>query len=233
MRHAWLALLLPFVLVGCGPHDWVARDPEYDRQSVPLGKAEMVDVEVKMGAGKLEMTDGGGKLLDAEFEFTPPLRKPRVRYDDAGSRGRLVIEQVGEFPLRGNTRNNWDLRFSRDVPLHLRIHLGAGENRLDLSRLALRGVEVHMGVGEVELDLSGDYRTSFGVEIHGGVGEAKVRLPRTVGVEATARGGIGGVEARNLRKDGGRWVNEAYGRSPVTVHVDVRGGVGSVELIGE
>ena len=36
-----------------------------------------------------------------------------------------------------------------------------------------------------------------------------------------------------MKKDGDRYVNEAYGKSPITVELHVEGGVGSIDLIPE
>jgi hypothetical protein len=49
-------------------------------------------------------------------------------------------------------------------------------------------------------------------------------------VRATAHGGIGAIHVRGLKKDGDAYVNEAYGKSPVTVKVQVEGGVGEINL---
>jgi predicted membrane protein len=90
-----------------------------------------------------------------------------------------------------------------------------------------------MGVGECHLDLRGEPKKDYSVQVHGGVGEAEIYLPTGVGVVARAGGGIGEIEIEgDLRKDGGEYVNSQYGKSPVTVRVDVKGGVGSIKLIG-
>jgi hypothetical protein len=62
------------------------------------------------------------------------------------------------------------------------------------------------------------------------VGHATIKLPQSVGVRATVEGGIGSVSAPDFQKDGDAYVNSAYGKSRVTVHVDVQGGIGDVHL---
>jgi predicted membrane protein len=94
-------------------------------------------------------------------------------------------------------------------------------------------VEVEVGVGEVQVDLRGKPKHDYDVRIRGGVGEATVRLPSDVGVYAEARGGIGEISAPGLRHDGERYYNEAYKKSPITVKLDVQGGVGSIKLISD
>jgi hypothetical protein len=66
--------------------------------------------------------------------------------------------------------------------------------------------------------------------IQGGVGEATVLLPSEVGVRAKAGGGLGKINAEGLQRQGDSYVNDAYGSFDVTLDVDVRGGVGEINL---
>ena len=134
--------------------------------------------------------------------------------------------------LASKLTNRWNLRLNDDVPLDLRVEFGAGEGKLNLAGLSLRSVDVDMGVGQLVLDLTGDWEKNFDVRVRGGVGEVEVRLPRQVGVIVEARGGIGEINARGLNKQNGRYVNDAYGESPITIQLDVKGGIGEIKLIG-
>jgi hypothetical protein len=55
-------------------------------------------------------------------------------------------------------------------------------------------------------------------------------LPSEVGVKAKAEGGLGKINAKGLKRVGDSYVNAAYGESDVTLDVDVRGGVGQINL---
>jgi hypothetical protein len=65
------------------------------------------------------------------------------------------------------------------------------------------------------------------------VGEATVYLPLSAGIIADASGGIGGIQVRGLHKSEGHYVNDAYGHANATIRVDVRGGVGAINLFAE
>jgi hypothetical protein len=91
-------------------------------------------------------------------------------------------------------------------------------------------VEVNIGVGQVKMDLRGTPKQDYTVRVHGGVGEADIQLPRGVGVIADAHGGIGEIKAHGMRKRGSHYVNDLYDNARVIVHVDVKGGIGSVNL---
>jgi hypothetical protein len=114
------------------------------------------------------------------------------------------------------------------------VELGAGRAELTLGKLSLNKLDLRMGAGETIVDLTGDWKNDLAAEIRGGVGRATVRLPRDVGVRVTAAGGIGAINAHDLRKEGDAYVNDAYRKSPVTLRVDVEGGVGEINLeLGE
>ncbi len=236
-RSHSLVVAAALVLVGAGcisVHRDPAGEPRVDNVSIERGKAEMVRLEVKITAGELRISGGAEKLLEAEFRYNVPLMKPQVRYDSTGFRGHLLVEQAAsrEIHVGGDVENRWNLRVNDDTPLDVLMRMGAGEGRLNLGSLDLRRVEIHMGVGEVEVDLRGHPKRDYDVEIRGGVGEATVRLPSDVGVIAEAKGGIGEISVNNLRKEGNRYVNDAYGKTKPTIRLDVRGGVGQINLIG-
>ena len=69
------------------------------------------------------------------------------------------------------------------------------------------------------------------MQIRGGVGETVVHLPKDVGISATATKGIGDISVDGLEQRDGVWVNPDRIGAPVTVRLDVRGGVGQIRLI--
>jgi hypothetical protein len=101
---------------------------------------------------------------------------------------------------------------------------------MNLGRLNLRNVELTVGAGEVDMDLRGQPTTSYSVSIHGGVGTAIVHLPLTVAISAKASGGIGDINVSGLEQRDGRWINPRATASPVTIDLDVHGGVGEIRL---
>ena len=48
-----------------------------------------------------------------------------------------------------------------------------------------------------------------------------------------AEGGIGEIRTSGLHRDGRRYFNDAYEHSKVTIHLDIRGGVGSIRVISD
>jgi uncharacterized protein DUF2154 len=219
-------------LAGCDG-DFEGRGPtQTETQSVDLDKSEYVRVDLRMGAGELSVRGGSPKLMDGEFSFRRLAMRPEIHYDGSDFRGHLRIEEPSGVHSH-NSRYRWDLRLNDEKPLDLNVDFGAGEGRMDLGSLNLRSVEVHMGVGELRMDLRGTPKNDYTVSLRGGVGELTVYLPHGVGVVADAQGGIGGINAHGLEKRAGEYVNEAYGRSKTTVRLDIRGGIGAINLVDD
>jgi hypothetical protein len=218
---------------GCVVTTTPAGPMQYDSPSFERGDAKEVRLNLNMGAGDLKVGTGTRKLMQAYFSYNVLSWKPDVHYTVAGGVGSLTIDQPGSHGNFGNSKYEWDLRLAQDIPLDLKLQFGAGQAQLDIGSLALRSVDVEMGVGSLQMDLRGNPKHDYNVRVHGGVGEAVLHLPGNVGVYADAGGGIGEVQASNLRKEDGHWVNEAYGASLVKIHINVEGGVGSIRLLGE
>ncbi len=202
-------------------------------QSVDLQGAKSVELQIEMGAGELVMRGGAAALMDADFRYRGSDGKPDVQYQVAGARGTLTVRQPNQHSLGNNDKNTWDLRLNEDVPMDVRVKMGAGEGRLNLGNTALHSLDVEVGAGEMKVDLTGHPRGDIDVQVRGGVGEATVRLPRRARLDVEAHGGIGEITAHGLTKRGDRWVNEPSGQVDATLHVSVNGGIGQINLICE
>ena len=234
-RLSFLLFIVPLLLiVACDREDWDAGPPQAESQTVKLGEAKWARVEIEMGAGELNVGSGAKELLEADFTYGSSWSRPQVEYHVGAGQGRLKVSQPSSSHGRGGGHNKWDLHLSKNVPLELKVEQGAGRARLTLGGLALSRLDVDMGAGEAIVDLTGDWKNDLTANIQGGVGKATIRLPSDVGVRASAQGGIGAIHVHGLKKDGDAYVNEAYGKSPVTVKVQVEGGVGEINFeLGE
>jgi len=234
MNGTCLALVAGAALIaaGCAPYE--QQQETSDSRSVELRGAESARIQVEMGAGELWVEGGSAKLLDADFHYSVPSWKPEIKYDVSAGRGFLTVRQPPVHGFNtGRRENRWDLHLNDKVPVELRVNVGAGKGTLKLSGTALRRLEIEIGAGELQVDLTGGWDHDIDAEVRGGVGEATVRLPRDVGVRATATGGLGGVNVQGgLHKEGGYYVNDAYGKSDVHLRLTVTGGIGQINLIG-
>ena len=203
-----------------------------ESRSVQPEDARSVRAHLIMGAGELKVGGAADALMEGDFSYNVADWKPEIDYEVNGDTGELTVKQGSgdDRRLGGGARNEWDLRFNDVVPTDLVVEMGAGESDLDLDSLTLTGLDLQMGAGETTVDLTGDYAQDFDASIEGGVGEATVLVPSEVGVRVRAEGGLGKINAESFQREGEAYVNDAYGDSDVSLNVDVRGGVGTINL---
>jgi N-terminal domain of toast_rack, DUF2154/Domain of unknown function (DUF5668) len=208
-------------------------DLQHQTRTVDRQGAKSVDVSMETGSGELNISSGSGHLLDADFHYSESYETPRVDYNVADGIGHLSISQDQGGTHFGAKHNQWNLRLSNDIPLELKIEMGAGRGQLRLRDMPVTRLEMKMGAGQADLDLTGDRKNDLIADLQGGVGQVTIRLPRKVGVVVHASGGIGSVDAHGLRHDDGEYTNEAYGKTPATIRLTVQGGIGQISLIEE
>jgi len=228
-----LVLVGLLVLTRCGSTAKVGA-MQTESHSVELGGARSVRVEIAMGAGDLELAGGAEKLLDAGFVYNVAKLKPEVKYAD----GTLVVRQPDAqgFPTVQNIagfRNKWDLRLNDEVPMDLRVDVGAGASRLRLADLSLTGLDAKLGAGMYTIDLRGDWAHDLTAAIEAGAASVSVLLPKDIGARVRVESGPHTVAAIGLTQDGDAYVNAAYGVSDVTLQVDLEVGVGQINLAVE
>jgi len=235
-RTPLLASILAVTVVGAACGQWQqpqAGPIEHEHFASPMDKAETTRVGLSMGAGTLTVKGGASDLVSADFSYNVPAWKPSTVQSVSGTQSEIQISQGPSNGSGSNTENTWDVALNDSRPMTLIAHVGAGEAHMTLGSLNLRRIELTIGAGQVDMDLRGTPKTSYAVSVHGGVGQATIHLPKTVAISASASGGLGDISTKGLEKRDGRWINPAVTSSPVTIELDVHGGVGQIELIAD
>jgi len=203
---------------------------EHETKVLELDKSELTRVELKMGAGELRVAGGAVKLMEGNFDDNDSGSKPQVEYHSTGVRSDIEIRPSGTVQ---HGESKWDMRFNDSVGMDLVVKMGAGQAHLNLGSLNLRSVAFDLGAGEVDVDLRGHPKRSYDVRINGGVGQATIHLSKSVGISATAVGGIGEVNVRGLEKRNDRWISPGHENDPVNIRLDVKGGIGQIDVVAE
>ena len=218
-------------VAGCGGRSTRSGEPTVETSSMKLGRAKTVSVTLTMGAGEMKVTGDAPDLVNGTFSYNDPAQKPKIGYVDSSDHAQLTIEQAEEQHSRvGGDTYSWDVRLNNRVTTELHVQLGAGKLNLTLGDLPLTRLHVEMGAGSSRVDLLGNWKHDVDVQLEGGVGNATVRLLRSVGVRVEVQGGLGSVSASDFKKNGDAYVNDQFGKSPVTVNVKIEGGIGKVVL---
>jgi len=222
------------VSLGRGHGAWTSGRHMHDVQTVDLPGAESAKIHIEMPAGHLDLAGGAAKAIESTFDYYENEGKPTISHEVIGKQGEISITQEGphvHFLRHGG--NNWAIHLNKDLPTDLKVNVGAGQGEFQLGGLSLTQLEINMGAGKVTVDLRGDWKKDLEATIEGGVGQATIRLPESVGVRVQATSGIGTIRASGLERRGDYYVNSAYGKSPVTLNLNINKGIGMIDLIAD
>ncbi len=231
-----LFFVLVIVVLFWRGHAFTNADGRYGRaidhisEVRDLQNATSLNAVVEMPAGELDISGGTLHAIEGDFEYSAAWSRPRVDYRVSGNAADVDISQDNHGPTLGPDDNTWRVHLNNAVPVDLQVKMGAARGNLRFHEINLKQLRVDIGVGQVNVDLTGDRKADLDVEIHGGIGQANIRLPKNVGVTVDAKGGIGAVTTHGLTKVDGNYVNAALGHSPHTIHVQVAGGIGNIDL---
>jgi hypothetical protein len=216
-------------------HSGTVYAMQHVSRSVDRQNAKSVNVSLELPAGELNLSGGSSHLLEGDFDYRSSWTAPKVDYSVSGTTGELRVSQDDSdnhihTTFRTTSDSMWTLHLANDIPMELKIEMGAGRGNLHLRDIDVSRLTLDMGAGQVDVDLTGYRKTDLNADIEGGVGTADILLPRNVGVIVNASGGLGSIDAHGLKHDGDEYTNEAYGKTPATIHLRVEGGVGRIVL---
>jgi hypothetical protein len=225
-----MTLGVALVLAGCSPRLKVG-ELRTESESVELGSADTVRVEIVMGAGNLQVAGGAQDLLEADFTYNVAELEPEVEFTNGtlvvqhpDVRGYRTVQDIKDF------RNEWDLRLSDGVPMDLSVTMGAGTSDLQLAGLALTGLDIEIGAGTSTIDLTGDWASDLDAVIETGATDVTLRLPKDVGVRVQVESGPTAVTAPGFLQDGTVYTNAAYGSADANLRITIRAGIGLIKL---
>jgi hypothetical protein len=228
---------------------------QYDfSDRVEFNNIEILKVKVRFPAGELHIDSYDSETFEAKCLFSEREWKPEVFYERRNEEGRLLIETPEfDFPmdLDEDKENIWNLRFTDNIPMDLRINMGGGVGEFDLGDMKIKrfdfsmtGGEIKLNLrnnplsrfefkalaGEAEVDLSGKRQTDLNARFTCGFGELTLRLPSDSPVRVDIDGVLGEINAPGFDRDGEYYVNRAPG-SENLLDVSVKGGIGQINLI--
>lgn len=223
-RVSLIGLALAMLLVtGCYGPLVEQRELRKEEHSIPLGDVESVEVHLRFGAGRLDVSAGVEGLFSGEFAYSPDRLRPEIEYTESKGRGRLSIKQEARrffWPFRPRVRNEWTLRFSGQVPLRLDIDAGACEGDLDLGGLRLTDLSIDAGASKLRIEFDEPNP------------ERLRRMDINAGAADLALEGLGNANFEKLRFHGGAgdFTLDFSGQWRRTAEVDIDAGVCSITI---
>lgn len=243
-RSIWSSLIVLIVTVGVLAagffwliaNDGLASNEVTETISQPLSGAEIADVEIDFGVGRVNLNAlpaDSDELIAGTIQIPEEIRvEQSFNMDGDVARYRLQTEgSVRSAPFFGDSgsRWRWDMQINPDIPLSLSVDTGVGETTLDLRQLTLETLNVDTGVGETTVFLPG--RGQISASISGGVGELTVELPAGVPARIQIDTGLGGADVEgDFEQEGNVYTSPNYEDAPDRIDLRLSAGVGQVNV---
>jgi hypothetical protein len=243
---AMIALVLVVLTAGCTRVD-LREEADSTTERVTAKGAQRVEAEIRMGPGDLTVTGGAKALMEGDFRYSDGRLAPEIDYRVDGDVGELDMSQGTDgnwFPRfwGGGYQNVWDVSFADDMPLDLRLQLGAGDVNVQLGDTMLEEFRMETGAGALDIDLA-DSDTLDELRVSTGAGD--VRVDASGGSSLRDFRFETGAGSLRLDLSGDEWAEDVEGRidagagdvritlpKDIPVEVSVDKGIGDVQADG-
>jgi hypothetical protein len=229
----FLILLGIFFIIGTsrGPVDMVREEGAVD-----LEGATSATVRVKHGAGVITADSSAdpGKL--ASGTFTNGLD---ARVKKAGNHLDVVMQPkrwiFPDLMLPWNWISNkgyqWDLGFTKEVPLNLVFETGAGEAQIDLTDLQVKDIKLSTGASSTEIKLPAKAGSTH-VKVEAGAASVVIYVPDGVGARIESASGLASISIDTSRfpKLNGYYQSSNYEETENKADIRISSGVASIEI---
>lgn len=244
-----LPLLMVILTLTISSFYWLGEIFSYS-QNIDLKRAEHLKTDFIFSGGTIDISTNKESFAEFKSQYSKPNWKAEVKWDSLNQR--LNIHQPTEKNTSVNNRdkNDWKIKIPNNLETDFNINIGGGAGNLDLSNSKVKSIEfdagggsfnlnlsnstvsnlkANLGGGALEVDLSGKHDKEIKAKVNLGAGSIKLVLPIRSGIRVKV-GGMAMVSKGGLKKQGGYYVNELYGKASNNIEVEVTNGAGAVEL---
>ncbi len=209
------------------------KDYKSDQLTIPLQSAQEAVIDINHGAGVLKIGSGANPSNLMEGSFVGGVEH-RIDYSSQWASLNLSLpsnQVFGLSDLAGTEGFRWDMRLNDRIPLDLRLHTGAGENKVDLRSLLVRKLILETGASSSNIVLPAKAGSTT-VEVRAGVASVMLRVPQGVAGRIHIKSGLVGFKIDNTRFPikGSVYESEDFDTAENQVDVMVEAGVGSIEI---
>lgn len=193
-----------YVLLFSEDNPWLAQlglnttPAEATTEQLAFSAAGVQSAEVDLSLGAARVTifplEDNSNLLEGQVSYLGDLDF-NAQVEDSQATVTLQDQGMGLFwlnPANWGSFNldPWEIGLNPNVPLDLKLSIGAGSSDLNLAGLMLRSLAIHGGAGSMVLHLpDGDYRAMVDI----GAGSTRITLAENGRQQIEIDGGAGGL----------------------------------------
>ncbi|MBC7875613.1 MAG: hypothetical protein H7Y59_00465 [Anaerolineales bacterium] len=226
----WPALLIfggLWVLIGV----FFQGKGEVENAVIDLQGAASVGLKLNHGAGDLKIHSGALTNEFAHGSFSGGLDHKANRNGDRLEVRMRPVKDVFDFPFFGpHNHINWDVSLNAEIPIALKLNLGANKSDLDLRDLNIASLDLDMGASDTKLTLPSKGR--FHADLDLGAASLEIIVPE--GLSARIHATIGAVDMQidetRFPRNGRYYQTSDYDTAANTVDMNIDAGAASIKI---
>lgn len=159
-------LALAIVSMACGfdinlPDKPTKIEETTEEIKAPYPKEENPTLELKFGAGELNISGGSENLIEGTATYNYEEFKPVITNEDDKVKVSVGDSDNFDFiPAFDEIINTWDIKLG-DQPMNLEIDAGGYEGRIELGGLSLTNLDIADGAADVVISFSEPNQTEM------------------------------------------------------------------------
>jgi len=224
-----IALLLAgaWVLMGV----FFRRDIEAEQVSIDLQGATSASLKLSHGAGELKIHSGANANEFAHGSFAGGLEQKAVRNGDRLEVRMRPGKDIFDFPFFGtHAQIDWDVALNANIPMVLKLDLGANKSIIDLSDLTITNLDLDTGASDTRLTLPA--RGRFIADLDLGAASLTVAIPEGLSarIHASVAAGDMNVNEGRFPRNGKYYQSPDYDTAANAVDLTIDAGAASVKI---
>jgi hypothetical protein len=142
----------------------------------------------------------------------------------------LALNSLTVNAQTGDASVNLSSRYARLRTVAIATETGRCAVEMTGDYPSLDSLRITGETGDVTANLAGSWTKNADIEIGSETGSVTVTLPKEVGVHITTHKDTGGLHVSGLNTQGNVYTNDAYGKSPITLRLNVHVNTGDITL---
>jgi hypothetical protein len=146
----YILTILLLIILFITPINLKADEIRGENRIIPLKEVNSLKLEIKFGAGKLNLIPGQKDVFEGNFQYEKSILKPNIYYEIFGKSGVLTLSQSikKDIPLSLSFKNMWNLKLPSNIPLQLYINTATYSGDINLTNLQIENLCLNTGASQ-------------------------------------------------------------------------------------
>ena len=149
----YILSILLLIILFITPINLKADEIRGENRIIPLKEVNSLKLEIKFGAGKLNIIPGQKDVFEGNFQYEKSILKPNIYYEIFGKSGVLTLSQSikKDIPLSLSFKNMWNLKLPSNIPLQLYINTATYSGDINLTNLQIENLYLNTGASQTNI----------------------------------------------------------------------------------